>query len=244
MEDISFTCGPSEILGLVGPNGSGKSTLIRALSGLLKPLSGGVYLDGTPIDSLKRRELARRVSVVPQFPLLPTNFTAYEVVLMGRNPHLGFWGWERDADTDIARQAMEMAGVQHLAWRRIGELSGGEIQGVTVARAIAQATQVMLLDEPTSNLDISRQVEILELIRRLCSERQTAVVMAIHDLNLASQYCDRMILINEGRLVAEGSPAEVVNQDNIRRVYGGGSIVFTHPLNGAPVVLPCAKQAK
>lgn len=244
VKNLSFTCGPGEILGLVGPNGSGKSTLIRALSGVIKPLSGRLLINGASLSSLRHRELAKLVSVVPQFPLLPSAFTAYEVVLMGRNPHLRFLGWESPQDIDIAWQAMEMMGIDHLASRRVDELSGGEIQSVTIARAIAQRTEAMLLDEPTSNLDIGRQVEVLDLISELSRRRQITVVMAIHDLNLASQYCDRIVLLNNGCLVGEGSPSDVICEDNIRCVYGAGSIILSHPLNGAPVVIPCANRDK
>ncbi len=235
---------PGEMLGLVGPNGCGKSTIIRALSRVISPYSGRILLNGRDISRIPRRELARRLGVVPQMPLLPSTFTAFEIVLMGRNPHLGLFQYEGPRDMAIAWQAMEKTSTQHLAQRRIGELSGGEIQCVVIARVLAQETEAILLDEPTANLDIGRQIEILDLIKGLCRRDGLTVVAALHDLNLAAQYCDRLVLINNGRIYAEGTPGEVINADNIGQVYGSGSYIYTHPLSGLPAVLPNAGSSK
>ena len=237
MTDITFQLMPGEMVGLVGPNGSGKSTIIKALSHVISPRSGKILLDGKDISKIPRRDLARLVGVVPQLSLLPSAFTAFEIVLMGRNPHLSLFQYEGPRELAIAWQAMEKTGTQSLAGRRVSELSGGEIQCLLIARVLAQETKALLLDEPTANLDIGRQIEILDLIKSLCQEKNLAVLAAIHDLNLASQYCDRLILINNGRVHAEGTPQEVITARNIKDVYGAEGCVYVHPVNRLPTVL-------
>lgn len=244
VEDITLQMKPGEILGLVGPNGCGKSTIIKALSRVISPYSGRILLDGKNISTISRRYLSRWLGVVPQIPLLPSTFTAFEVVLMGRNPHLGPFQYEGPRDMAIAWRAMEKTSVQHLARRRIDELSGGEIQCVVIARVLAQETEAILLDEPTANLDIGHQVKVLDVIKGLCQENALTVVAALHDLNLAAEYCDRLVLINNGRIHAEGTPSEVITDDNIKAVYGAGSHVYSHPLSGLPAVLPSAGSSK
>ncbi len=237
LKDLSFRLNPGNMVGLIGPNGCGKSTIIRALSRVISPQSGKILLEGKRIDDIPRRELARLLGVVPQMPLLPSAFTAFEIVLMGRNPHLGFLQYEGPEELAIAWQAMTKTGTQSFARRRISELSGGEIQCLLIARVLTQETKAILLDEPTANLDIGRQIEILDLIKNLCHNNNLLVLAAIHDLNLAAQYCDRLILINKGQIYAEGTPQEVITPDNIRDVYGAGSCVYVHPVNGLPTVL-------
>lgn len=244
LRDISLRAAPGELVGLIGPNGSGKSTVIKALSRVIRPLSGRILLDGRDVSGISRRDLACLVGVVPQMPLLPSSFTAFEIVLMGRNPHLGIFQSEGQRDRAIARQAMEKTATSLLADRRINELSGGEIQCLMIARVLVQETRAILLDEPTANLDIGRQVEILDLIKGLCTGNDMTVLAALHDLNLAAQYCDRLFLINEGRLHAEGTPAEVITDENIRQVYGAGNCVYPHPVNGLPAVLINAGRQK
>ena len=238
VRDINFTLEPGQITGLVGPNGCGKSTIVKAISRIMAPISGHVAFNGRDVSRITQMELARLVGVVPQIPLLPSNFTAFEVVLMGRNPHLGLFQYESRRDIEIAWQAMEKTRTWHLSGRRIGELSGGEIQSVVIARVLAQQTQAILLDEPTSNLDIGRQIEMLDLMKEMCRKQELTVGVALHDLNLAVQYCDRLILLYDGAIKAEGTPAEVVTQDNIREVYGAGSAVYS--IDGLPAILPKA----
>ena len=224
-------------MGLIGPNGCGKSTLIKALSRIINPLSGTILIDRREISGVPRRELARLVGVVPQIPLLPSTFSAFEIVLMGRNPHLGLFQSEGPRDWNLALQAMEKTATQALADRRVNELSGGEIQCLLIARALVQETKAILLDEPTANLDIGRQVEILDLMRDLCHTHSLTVLAALHDLNLAAQYCDRLVLIHNGHIHAEGKPSEVITNYNIKQVYGAENCVYTHPINGLPIVL-------
>jgi iron complex transport system ATP-binding protein len=238
LDSISFNVACGEMVGLIGPNGGGKSTIVRALSRVISTRSGEILVGGRDVTRIPRHELAKIVGVVPQIPLLPSAFTAFEIVLMGRNPHLGLLQQESPADFESVWQAMELTSTRSFARRRVGELSGGEIQCLLIARVLVQATPVILLDEPTANLDISRQVEILGLIRRLCLEQKLSVLVALHDLNLASQYCDRLILISEGKIYAEGTPARVITQDNLRAVYGVKDGVSVRLVNGRPVVLP------
>ena len=244
LEDITFKASPGEMVGLIGPNGSGKSTVIKALSRLIRPTAGEILVDGKNIASIPRRELACLVGVVPQLPLLPSTFTAFEIVLMGRNPHLGLFQSESRRDWAIAREAMVKTSTGPLANRYINELSGGEIQSLLIARVLVQETSAILLDEPTANLDIGRQVEVLDLIKNLCLENSLTVLAALHDLNLAAQYCDRLLLINEGRIHIQGKPAEVITDANIKLVYGAENCVYTHPVNGLPTVLLSAHRNK
>lgn len=244
VENITFEARSGQMLGLVGPNGCGKSTLLKAMSRVIQPQSGDISINDRNLSKIPRRELARLLGVVPQIPLLPSNFTAFEIVLMGRNPHLGLLQHEGAKDMAIAWEAMEKTLTQHLAKRRIGELSGGEIQSVVIARVLAQQTDAVLLDEPTANLDIGRQIEILDLIKGLCHKNGFTVVIALHDLNLAAQYCDSLILMNKGRIHCQGEPGGVITADNIVKIYGSGSYVYSHPVSGLPVVLPTAGSSK
>jgi iron complex transport system ATP-binding protein len=244
LSDITLKASPGEMVGLIGPNGSGKSTILKALSRIMHPDSGKIVVNGHDINKISRRELACMVGAVPQMPLLPSTFTAFEIVLMGRNPHLGLFQSESRRDMELAWEAMQKTGTDPLANRHINELSGGEIQCVLIARVLVQETQAILLDEPTANLDIGRQVEILDLIKNLCRENSLTVMAAVHDLNLAAQYCDRVILIHEGHVHADGKPQDVITEANMKQVYGAENCVYTHPLNGLPTVLLGAHQNK
>jgi len=235
---------PGEMVGLIGPNGCGKTSVVKAISRVISPRSGKILLDGKETSNIPRGELACLLGVVPQNPTLPDAFTAFEVVLMGRNPHLGLLQYEGSRDLAMAWWAMERTATTPLAERRMSQLSGGERQRVTIARVLAQEPKAILLDEPTANLDISHQVEILDLIKKLCRERNLTVLVALHDLNLAAQYCDRLLLINNGRVHAEGSPWEVISPTNIKEVYGTESCVYPHPTNHLPVVLLSAGHSK
>lgn len=238
VENMTLEARSGQMLGLVGPNGCGKSTLLKAMSRVIPPQSGDIFINERNLSKIPRRELARLLGVVPQIPLLPSTFTAFEIVLMGRNPHLGLLQHEGSKDMAVAWEAMEKTLTQHLAKRRIGELSGGEIQSVVIARVLAQQTEAVLLDEPTANLDIGRQIEILDLIKGLCHKNGFTVVIALHDLNLAAQYCDSLILMDKGQIHCQGKPGEVITANNIAKVYGSGSYVYSHPVSGLPVVLP------
>ena len=244
VRDLAFRVAPGEMVGLIGPNGSGKSTVIRALSRVISPVSGRILVGGRDVLEIPRGELACLLGVVPQIAILPGTFTAFEIVLMGRNPHLGFLQHESVRDMAIVWRAMEMTRTRSFAQRRVNELSGGEIQRVVIARVLAQEPKSVLLDEPTASVDISYQVEILDVIKGLCRENSLTVVIVLHDLNLAAQYCDRLVLMKEGRLHARGTPDEVINPGNIKEVYGAEDCVYTHPDGGVPVVLPRAGSSR
>jgi iron complex transport system ATP-binding protein len=237
LHDVNMKATPGRILGLVGPNGSGKSTLIKGMTRLIDLFSGRISIDGRDIKSIKRDELARLVATVPQSPALPGAFTAFEVVAMGRTPHLGLLRYEGGKDMAIAWQAMEATHTQSLAERRVSELSGGERQRLIIARALTQQPRSVLLDEPTANLDINHQVEVLNLVKRLCLEQSLTVVIALHDLNLAAQYCDWMVMLNGGRVYAEGTPLDILTAPNIKTVYGADVCVYPHPINRLPTTL-------
>jgi len=237
VNEFSFKVAPGELVGMIGPNGCGKTSIIRALSRIIPVRTGQIFLEGKELTSIPRMVLARLLGVVPQSPVIPDSFTVFEVVLLGRNPHLGLLQKEGARDINITWRAMEQTSTAVLAERRIGELSGGEKQRVTIARVLAQEPGAILLDEPTANLDISHQAEIMDLIKRLCTEKKLAVLIALHDLNLAAQYCDRLILINNGQIHAEGTPDTVITSQNIKEVYGTESCVYPHPDNNLPVVL-------
>ena len=234
LDDISLAARPGEMLGIIGPNGSGKSTLIRGITRLISPSSGQIFLNGQDIASMSRSDLARLVAVVPQNAVLPELFTAFEVVLMGRTPHLGLFRYEGENDLAIVRNAMEVTQTTAFAERRVGELSGGERQRLIVARALAQEPKVILLDEPTAHLDINYQIETLSLIRQLCLEQNLIVASALHDLNLAAQYCDRLVMLSDGKIYCQGVPKAVISSQTIREVYGAEVCVFPHPINELP----------
>jgi iron complex transport system ATP-binding protein len=237
LKNVSLEASPQEVLGIIGPNGSGKSTLIKGITRLLVPSSGEIYIDGHALGQLNHNELARLVAVVPQNALLPELFTALEVVLMGRTPHLGLFRYESNRDMAIVYKALEATSTTHLAERRIGELSGGEKQRLVIARALAQEAKIMLLDEPTAHLDIKYQIETLDLVHQLCHERKLIVVIALHDLNLAVQYCHRLIILHNGKIHSQGSPGAVITAQTIKEVYGIDVYVCPHPVNQLPATL-------
>lgn len=237
LEDISFHIRGGDFVGIIGPNGSGKSTLLKNMSRVLAPQGGAIYLAEEDLEKIPRGRLARKIAVVPQETAVNFAFTVEEVVLMGRTPHLGRFQWEGPEDHRIAREAMEATGILPLAQRPITTLSGGERQRAIIAQALAQQPRVLLLDEPTSHLDISHQVEIFELLRVLSQREQVTVIANLHDLNLAAQYCDYLILLSEGRVFALGSPAKVLTPENVEAVYGTEVLVDLNPATNRPWVL-------
>ena len=225
-------------LRLVGANGSGKTHLSRDVSGVAAGQDGGGRLAGDDALRLSPREVALRAAVVPQNPQLPPAFTALELVLMGRTPHLKLLQGEGLGDLRVVRDAMRATDTWELAGRRIGELSGGERQRLLVARALAQETPLLLLDEPTAHLDVGHQAATLRLMARLCRNEGKAVLAAVHDLTLAAQFCHRLVMLHQGRVVAEGSPGDVLTRERLRQVYGTSLHVLAHPVTGRPVLAP------
>jgi len=237
LRNVNMKARPGQIVGLVGPNGSGKSTLIKGMTRVIDVFSGRILIEGRDMATIKRDELARLIATVPQSPALPGAFTAFEVVLMGRTPHLGLLRYEGGKDLAASWQAMQATHTQFFAERRVSELSGGERQRLVIARALTQQPKAMLLDEPTANLDINHQVEILNLVKSLCLEQSLTVVIALHDLNLAAQYCDWVVMLNGGEVYVEGTPADILTAPNIKRVYGADVCVYPHPINRLPTTL-------
>ena len=236
LRDVNLTAARGQFIGLVGPNGSGKSSLVRSLSRVLPPISGHATLDAVDIYSMSAKELARRLAVVSQDYTIAFDFSVRDIVLMGRAPHLSRFGIEQPQDYSIAEEAMGLTHTLVLADRPVTSLSGGERQRCMIARALTQQPSILLLDEPTAHLDINHQIEILDLARRLTSERDLATVVVLHDLNLASQYCDQLILVAQGKVMAEGRPQEVVTEARIRVAYGTDVHVRQHPITGRPYV--------
>lgn len=236
-DGLAVKVGSGEFVGLVGPNGSGKTTFLNLLTRVLRPSAGEILIDGVDVGALSARELARKVAVVPQESTIVFPFTVSEIVLMGRSPHLASM-LERDEDFEIADEAMRMTGVADLADRPIQRLSGGEKQAAFIARALAQRPSVLLLDEPTAFLDIKHQVDIYDILVRLNRERGITMIAVSHDLNLASHYCERVLVFKEGKLKFDGAPQQAITAETVRDVYGADVLVQNDPLSGRPFVLP------
>ncbi len=236
LTDLSFDVAEGEILGVLGPNSAGKTTVIRLLTKLVTPARGTIAVAGTPLDAMTRAELARQIAVVPQDVPAGLPFTVEQLVLMGRYPHAPRRFFETAEDVAIARAAMAATGVVDLADTPVGMLSGGERQRVVLARALAQRPRVLILDEPTAHLDLRYQVECVALLRRVNHEQGTTVVLVSHDLNLAGELCDRLLLLAEGRMARLGTPAEVLEETLLASVYGCAVTVEKHATTGRPVV--------
>jgi iron complex transport system ATP-binding protein len=238
--EVDMQVHPGEIVGVLGPNGSGKSTLVKVLSGVLEGYSGSASIAGREISDTPRRELARLMAVVPQESTFGFSFTALEVVLMGRHPHLAGLAFESERDLELASQALQRCAADALAHRPIHELSSGERQRVVFAKALTQQPRVLLLDEPASFLDIRHQVEIYDIVRSLVAENRCSVLTVMHDLNLAAEYCDRIYLLRDGRIEAAGPTAEVLTYANLTRVFETEVYVDTNTLTGRLLVVPLA----
>ena len=231
------------VVGVLGPNGSGKTTLLRLLSGTRRPTSGVIRFDDRPLADYTRRALARRVAVVPQETQLAFDYSVMEMVLMGRHPHLGVFEVEGPADVAVARDALAATGAAHLEDRDFATLSGGEKQRVVIAAALAQATDVLLLDEPTSSLDLGAQLEIAQLLAELNRTRGVTIVVSTHDLHLAAGICRDLVLLREGRIVADGPIADVLTSAHLRALYGVEADVHIHPGTGHLTVVPVRRLA-
>jgi ABC-type cobalamin/Fe3+-siderophores transport system ATPase subunit len=243
--DISVELAPGEVTSLVGPNGSGKSTLLRALARLHAPDSGQVVLDGRELGSYRPRELARRLSFLTQSPLIPTGVTVEELITYGRHPHQGLLARSTGGDDrEAVDWALEATNLRAFADRPLERLSGGERQRAWIAMALAQRTGLLLLDEPTTFLDIRYQIEVLRLVRRLADEHGITVAVVLHDLNQAAAFADAMVVLADSRIVASGTPAEVMTEDTIRNAFGIETTVTTDPHTGVPACLPSWREPK
>ncbi len=243
LEGLDFSVSEREFLGIIGPNGSGKTSLLNVLARLTNPQMGSIELFGDSLAGLRQDAIARTVALVPQETSFTFPFSVLEIVLMGRYPHhraknsfasLSGMGWESQRDVEVAWSAMHATSVANVAQRPITSLSGGERQRVLIARALAQEPRIVLLDEPTAHLDLHHQLETCRLLRQLNDDRAMTVILVSHDLNLASQFCDRLLLLNHGRLAAVGRPHEVLRADTLRTVYGCDVLIDQHPASGLP----------
>ncbi|TYP90664.1 ABC transporter ATP-binding protein [Blastococcus xanthinilyticus] len=242
IEDLDLVVPPGRITAIVGANACGKSTLLRAMTRLLAPRSGQVLLDGKAVHRLPAKELARTLGLLPQSPIAPEGITVADLVGRGRNPHQGvFSRWSREDDAAVAA-ALEATQTTELADRAVDELSGGQRQRVWIAMALAQQTDLLLLDEPTTFLDVSHQIEVLDLLTDLNRARGTTIVMVLHDLNLAARYADHLVALTEGQLHAAGSPSDVLTEECVRVVFGLDSRVVVDPTSGRPLMLPLGRH--
>lgn len=243
LRGVDFALHGGEMVALLGPNGAGKSTLLRALTGVLPVTGGQVLLQGRPLIQYSRRQIARTMSVVPQMSSVLFSFSALEYVLMGRTPHLGRFQSESARDRQIALDAMRATDTQHLCDRPVTELSGGELQRLAITRGLAQQTPIMLLDEPTAFLDISHQIQILQLLRDLNRRHDKTILCVSHDLNLTAAFFDRVVLMQEGQVLAEGPPEQIITAQRIEQVYGARVLVDRSPAGRPRVTIPTAPAA-
>ncbi len=234
LKDITLSINRGEILSLAGPNGSGKTTLLRCVNRILKPECGCIRFEGNDLSKASLKQLARTLGYVPQSSPSSFPLTVFETILLGRKPHVHWRLGEKDKD--LAFDVLKMMSLDKLALRLFNELSGGEKQKVLIARAICQEPKVLILDEPTSNLDLLHQLEVLNIITRLVKERELSTVMAMHDLNLASRFSDKIAMLKDGLIFAAGEPSKVLKSDTIREVYGVESQIFH--TSGHPVIVP------
>lgn len=241
LDQVSADIPRGGIVGILGPNGSGKTTLLRLLSGTRRPTQGQVLLEGTPLTRLSRRVVAQRIAVVPQETQLAFEYTVLEMVLMGRHPHLGLFELEGPDDFSAARDALHATGTDDLEDRRFSTLSGGEKQRVVIAAALAQSSDILLLDEPTASLDLGYQLEVASLVTRLNHDRGVTIAISTHDLNLAASVCRDLVMLREGRVVAAGATAEVLTPDNVRLLYDVDADVHQHGEAGHLVVVPITR---
>lgn len=244
IENLSVDIPDGKITALVGPNGCGKSTLLRGLSRLLKAQSGGAVLDGQDIWKLPTKALAKRLGILPQGPVAPEGLTVHELVAQGRYPHQSwFQQWSRE-DERITREALEITGVLEFADRPVDTLSGGQRQRAWIAMTLAQDSEYILLDEPTTFLDMAYQIEVLDLLHDLNLERGKIIVMVLHDLNHACRYADHLVAMCAGRIVAQGDPTQVVTEEMVQEVFGMECRIMPDPVTGTPMVVPLGRSAK
>ncbi len=242
LENVNFTVNEGDFVGILGPNGSGKTTLLKSISRTLKPHVGTILLNKNDIYALKSVEVAKQMAVVPQDTSIGFAFTAFDVVLMGRNPHIGRFQMETEKDVAIAKTAMTLTSTWQFATRPINELSGGEKQRVIIARALAQEPKVLLLDEPLTHLDIINQLEVMDLVKELCVKDKLIVLEVIHDLNLAARYCTSALLLKNGKIFATGALDEVLTSENIKSVFEVDAIVKKHLVTNSLFVIPLSPQ--
>lgn len=241
LKNISANIGENKFTCIIGPNGSGKSTLLKNILKILEPEENSIFVYNKDILNYKYKDLSKKIASVPQNTMIDYDFSVIDIVLMGRSPHLRRFQVEGEEDFKIARKAMEMTDTWHLRERSINTLSGGERQRVIIARALAQQSDILVLDEPISNLDIQHQINLLNITKELSINENITIIAVLHDLNFAIQYSDYLILIHEGKIVDEGLPEEVITHDNIKRVYDIDIHIMNNPITGKPHIIPITK---
>jgi iron complex transport system ATP-binding protein len=242
LEDVRLSVKGGDFVGILGPNGSGKTTLLKSISRTLKPYKGTILLNEADIYSLKNVDVAKQLAVVPQDTSIGFNFSALDIVLMGRNPHMKRFQMESEKDMAVARKVMNLTNIWYLAERPINELSGGEKQRVIIARALAQEPKILLLDEPLTHLDIMNQLEIMDLVKDLCVKEKLIVLAVFHDFNLAARYCKSAIMLKDSKIFAAGSLTEVLTSENIKSVFNVDAIVQKHLVTNSVFVIPLSPQ--
>ncbi|QXM06852.1 heme ABC transporter ATP-binding protein [Crassaminicella indica] len=238
LKNISVKIAEKKFTCIIGPNGSGKSTLLKNILKLLSPHKKSIYIYSEDVVNLKYKDLARKIAAVPQNTMVDFDFTVMDIVLMGRSPHLKRFEVESEEDFQIVKKAMQLTNTWHLKDRGIHKISGGERQRVIIARALAQQSQILILDEPISNLDIHHQIEVLNIAKELCTNKNITVLAVLHDLNFAIQYSDYLILLNKGEIIAEGLPEQVITKKNIKKVYNIDVYMMKNPITGKPHIIP------
>lgn len=244
IDELTLTVPEGLVTVIVGANASGKSTLLRGLARLLKPTAGAVHLDGEDVHRLPTKEVARRVGLLPQAPITPDAVTVADLVARGRHPHQRWYAQWSAADEAAVATALDATGCTSIAARPVDELSGGQRQRVWIAMALAQETPILLLDEPTTYLDLAHQMEVLDLLADLNAERGRTLVLVLHDLNQACRYAHHLVALCDGRIVAEGTPGDVVTEDMVRRVFGIDTMIVADPVAGTPLVVPISAKAR
>ncbi len=242
LKDINMKVNQGDFLGIIGPNGCGKSTLIRAITGVVDYIRGDILLDGISVREMRRKDIAKRAAVVPQNTFIGFPFTVWEVVLMGRNPYIGRFESLKEEDYELAHRAINITGIEKLKDRRVNTLSGGELQRVVIARAVAQDPELLLLDEATAHLDIGHKIEVMDMIKKMNREEDVTVVSVHHNLDIAARYCDRLILMDKGRIRTMGEPEKVLTPGHLRAVYGIEAEVHENPRDGTLYISPIERK--
>ncbi|HEY9061701.1 MAG TPA: ABC transporter ATP-binding protein [Pseudobacteroides sp.] len=238
LDDISLTIYEGGVYGIIGPNGSGKTTLLKNMARCLMPEKGSIHLNEKDLTQFSNNTLAKEIAYVPQSTDMEFEFSVMDMVLMGRSPYIKRFQSESTSDINIAENAMKVTNTWHLRDKNINMISGGERQRVIIARALAQKTNIMLLDEPVSQLDIHHQIEILDILKRLSMDKKVSVILSLHDLNMAAQFCDKLILMDKGKIFKEGLPHDIIKEDIVYSVYGVKAIVMKNPVTGTPHLIP------
>ena len=237
IENLTLKVGEAEFCAIIGPNGAGKSTLLKSLIGYIPLQNGKIEIDGKNISEWNKKKLAQRISLIPQDFQLQFDHNVRDLILMGRFPYLGYWESYSKKDYEIIEKIIDQLDLQDMAGKKFSQLSGGERQRVAIARALAQEASTILMDEAFSHLDLNHQIEIMQLLSKINKEQKKRIILVSHNLNLACEYCDRVIMLKKGKLIADGNPNEVVTKENIKKLFGADLLIVKHPISGKPNII-------